>query len=126
MDRNLNLLPATERAVDSDQQDLAYSYLQRRRAVLSSQLNPRFPFCRSNKTHTVSAGEAVTKLQIRSNQHCYDAIVGSNLLDRSGELIARKIPGLRCAIVSDTNVARHFADRLRTSLEGAKFEPTLI
>jgi 3-dehydroquinate synthase len=68
----------------------------------------------------------VTTLEIRSNQHRYEAIVGSNLLDRSGELIARKIHGPLCAIVSDTNVARHFADRLRVSLEGTNFQPTLI
>jgi len=68
----------------------------------------------------------VTTLEIRSNQHRYEAIVGSNLLDRSGELIARKIHGPLCAIVSDTNVARHFADRLRVSLEATNFQPTLI
>ena len=68
----------------------------------------------------------MTTLEIRSNQPRYEAIVGSNLLDRGGELIARKIHGPLCAIVSDTNVARHFADRLRVSLEATNFQPTLI
>ena len=65
-------------------------------------------------------------IEIRSNQHSYQAIIGSNVLERTGELIAGKIRGPRCAIVSDTNVAPLFADRVANSLASAGFQPTLI
>ena len=68
----------------------------------------------------------MTKIEIRSNQNRYDAVVGSQLLDRVGELIIDKVHGPRCAVVSDTNVAPHFADRLIKSLQAGNFQPTLI
>jgi 3-dehydroquinate synthase len=70
--------------------------------------------------------DAVTTIEIRSSQHSYQAIIGSNLLDRAGELIAGKIRGPRCAIVSDANVAPLFADLVTKSLVSAGFHPTLI
>jgi 3-dehydroquinate synthase len=70
--------------------------------------------------------DAVTTIEIRSSQHSYQAIIGSNLLDRVGELILGKIRGPHCAIVSDTNVAPLFADRVTKSLVSAGFQPTLI
>jgi 3-dehydroquinate synthase len=70
--------------------------------------------------------DAVTTIEIRSSQHSYQAIIGSSLLDRAGELIAGKIRGPRCAIVSDTNVAPFFADRVTKSLVSAGFQPALI
>ena len=48
------------------------------------------------------------------------------MLDRSGELIAGKPRGPRCAIISDTNVAPHFAERVRQSLTSPGFQPTII
>jgi 3-dehydroquinate synthase len=68
----------------------------------------------------------VTTLSIRSNQHAYEAVVGSNLLDRIGALVAEKVPGPRCAIISDTNVASFFADRIVASFEAAGLKPALI
>ena len=68
----------------------------------------------------------MTTLEIRSNQHRYEALVGSNLLDRVGELITGKVSGPRCAVISDANVAAHFGDRVVRSLTAAKFQPTLI
>ena len=82
------------------QQDLAYSYLPRFKAVLSSQLNPGFPFCSPDKIRTVSDADAVTTIEIRSNQNRYEAIIGSQLLDRVGQLLAKKVRGPRCAVVS--------------------------
>jgi 3-dehydroquinate synthase len=70
--------------------------------------------------------DAVTTIEIRSSQHSYQAIIGSNLLDRTGELIGGKVRGPRCAIVSDTNVAPLFADRVTKSLVSAGFQPALI
>lgn len=74
----------------------------------------------------MSDGDAVTTIEIRSNQNRYDAIVGSQLLDRVGQLIAGKVQGSRSAVISDTNVAPHFANRVMKSLEAGDFQPTLI
>ena len=74
----------------------------------------------------MSDSGAVTTIEIRSNQNRYDVIVGSQLLDRTGELIAGKTNGPRCAVISDTNVGPHFADRLIKSLAAGNFQPTLI
>jgi 3-dehydroquinate synthase len=68
----------------------------------------------------------VTTLLIRSNQHSYEAVVGSKLLDRIAALVAEKVPGPRCAIISDTNVASFFADRIVASFEAAGLKPALI
>ncbi|MEY2531459.1 MAG: 3-dehydroquinate synthase [Verrucomicrobiota bacterium] len=65
-------------------------------------------------------------LEIRSSQYHYQALVGPQLLDRAGQLIAAKVRGPRCAIISDTNVATHFAERLERSLKSGGFQPTLI
>jgi 3-dehydroquinate synthase len=54
-----------------------------------------------------------------------DVIVDSGILDRVGELIGKRF-GQSCAIVSDTNVARHFSERLTKTLQAAELEPTLI
>ena len=74
----------------------------------------------------MSDGDAVTTIEIRSNQNRYDAVIGSQLLDRVGQLIAGKVQGSRSAVISDTNVAPHFANRVMKSLEAGDFQPTLI
>ena len=63
---------------------------------------------------------------MRSAPHNREALIGSGLLDRSGELIAKQFSPGRCAIISDANVAAHFADRVKKSLSSAGFESTLI
>lgn len=74
----------------------------------------------------MSDADAVTTIEIRTNQHHYEAIVGSQLLDRIGQIIAGKVQGSRCALISDTNVAPHFADRVAKSLAADNVQPTLI
>jgi 3-dehydroquinate synthase len=71
-------------------------------------------------------GHVVTTIEIRSNQNRYDAIVGSQLIERAGQLVSGKVRGPRCAVISDTNVAPHFADQVLKSLEIGNFQPTLI
>jgi 3-dehydroquinate synthase len=122
----LGSLLEAEPAAELDQQGLAYSYLPSLEAVLSSELNPGFPFCSAGKIHTVSDADAVTTIEIRTSQHHYEAVVGSQLLDRIGQLIVGKVQGSRCALISDTNVAPRFADRVMKSLEAGNFQPTLI
>lgn len=59
------------------------------------------------------------------NQRC-EALVGSQLLETTGALLARKLSGPQCAIVSDDNVAALFAELLAHSLSDAGFKPVLI
>ena len=66
--------------------------------------------------------DAVT---VRAGKNTYRAIVGSNLLSRFPELFDQEGPGERCAIISDTNVAPLFGDRLKQTLTAAGFRPAL-
>src|SRR6266446_4552050 len=70
--------------------------------------------------------ESVTNVAIRAGDRSYDAIVGSGLLDSLGLAIARTLPGKRCAIVADENVAKLFAERVFESLRREKFDPSLV
>jgi 3-dehydroquinate synthase len=68
----------------------------------------------------------VTTVEIRSNQHSYQALVGSQLLDQTGRLISQKVRDGRCVIISDANVAPLFSGPLIKSLEASGFQPALI
>jgi 3-dehydroquinate synthase len=65
-------------------------------------------------------------IEICVGDHRYDAIVGSGLLDSIGSTIAKALPGKRCAIVADENVAKVFAERVNESLRRRDFDPGLI
>jgi 3-dehydroquinate synthase len=47
-------------------------------------------------------------------------------LETVGDAIKQKLPPSRCAIISDTNVAPRFADKIQKSLTSAGFEPVLM
>lgn len=59
---------------------------------------------------------------IRTRSACYEAQVGSQLLDRIGELARPLVRGGRCALIADENAAAHFAERIERSLRVAGFE----
>jgi len=63
---------------------------------------------------------------VRAGSCRYDAIVGPRLLETVGSRIAEKLPGTHGAIISDTNVAPLFANRVKRSLTLADLKPTLI
>jgi 3-dehydroquinate synthase len=65
-------------------------------------------------------------VEIRGAAHSYPALVGSVLLGQLGEHARKYLPRESCAIISDTNVAPLFGDRIKRSLESANFQPTLI
>ena len=65
-------------------------------------------------------------VEIRGASYRYPALVGSNLSRKLGKQVCTFLPGKTCAIVSDSNVARLFADRVKKSLASAGFRPTLI
>jgi 3-dehydroquinate synthase len=54
------------------------------------------------------------------------AVIGEGLIEQLGTCLRNYLSGKACAIVTDSNVARVFAGRVRRSLTSAGFEPTLI
>ncbi len=65
-------------------------------------------------------------VEVRADPHRYNVLIGSGLLVSIGDLIKKQLCGLHCAIVSDTTIARLFADRVKQSLTAAGLAPTLI
>lgn len=52
----------------------------------------------------------------------YDIVIGSGLVDQAGAEIARRMAGIRCAVVTDENVAEAHLENLLGSLAGAGIE----
>jgi 3-dehydroquinate synthase len=65
-------------------------------------------------------------VEIRSATRRYPVLVGSGLIQQIGERVRNSLPGNRCAIVTDSNVAPLFADRAKQSLISAGLTATLI
>jgi len=65
-------------------------------------------------------------VEVRGATHGYPALVGSGLLQQLGEYTRKYLPRKTCAIISDTNIALLFGERVINSLTGAGFQPTLI
>ena len=68
----------------------------------------------------------MTPIIIQAGDQSYEALVGSQLLEKAGVLLTPKLGGRDCALVSDDNVAARFAQTLGQSLTSAGFKPTLI
>jgi 3-dehydroquinate synthase len=56
----------------------------------------------------------------------YRVLIGQGLLKRLGVIVRQYLRRKTCAIISDSNVAPFFADRVKKSLVSAGFRPTLI
>jgi len=54
----------------------------------------------------------------------YEVLIGKDLLLESGILASEVIPPDRCAVVTDTHVAKHYLEPTLTSLKDAGFKPT--
>ena len=65
-------------------------------------------------------------VEIRGAAHSYPALVGLGLLEQLGECVRKYLPGKTCAIISDSNVAPLFADRVKQSLTSVASKPMLI
>jgi len=65
-------------------------------------------------------------LKISKADRRYPVLVGSNLLERAGEYVRKQIRGRGSVLISDSNVAPLFVDRINDSLTSAGFRPTLI
>jgi 3-dehydroquinate synthase len=65
-------------------------------------------------------------VQVSLGNRSYAIKVGSGLLSRLGAECARLKLGQRCAVITDSNVGRHFAKAALKSLAASGFEPVLI
>jgi 3-dehydroquinate synthase len=71
------------------------------------------------------SADAVT-VEVGLGERTYDILIGAGLVERAGEEIARRLPGIRAAIVSDQNVATHHLDALSESLSRSGIQSTSI
>jgi 3-dehydroquinate synthase len=65
-------------------------------------------------------------VEVRASPHHYDVLIESGLLDRVGDVVKKRLDGPYCIVISDTNVAPLFEDRVKQSLTAVGLEPTLI
>lgn len=68
----------------------------------------------------------MTARHVCSGHAAYDVIIGANLSGEIGGRIGHLLLGPRCVIISDSQVAPLFADRVTRSLTLAGLQPTLI
>jgi len=68
----------------------------------------------------------VRTVNVSLGSRSYEIKIGQGLLSHLGSDCARLELGKRCAIISDRNVAPHFAERVQTALARAGFETILI
>jgi 3-dehydroquinate synthase len=66
------------------------------------------------------------KVEVGLGERAYDILIGSGLLSRSGEEIARRLPGTRAAIVTDENVAAAHLETLQAGLEHGGIQSAVI
>jgi 3-dehydroquinate synthase len=68
----------------------------------------------------------VISTEVRTSEHSYRVLIGPSLLESVGDEIRGKLAPSRCAIISDTNVAPLFAEKIQKSLALAGFQSALI
>jgi 3-dehydroquinate synthase len=69
---------------------------------------------------------AVLSIEVHAAKHSYRVLTGRGLLAGVGDAIKDRLSPTRCAVISDMNVAPHFAELVQKSLTSAGFEPDLI
>ncbi len=65
-------------------------------------------------------------MEICGAGYCYQVLIGSGLLAEAENYAGTNLSGEVCAIISDTNVVRLFAERLKKTLMSGGFTPTVI
>lgn len=58
-------------------------------------------------------------MPVALGERTYDVMIGPDLIARAGDLIAARLPGAKCGIVTDTNVAWHHLAALERGLQPA-------
>lgn len=72
------------------------------------------------------AGRVVEVVPVQTPSRAYDAHVGVNILDDAGELVRASAGGGVAAVISDSNVAPLYAERVLESLRAAGYETALV
>ena len=66
------------------------------------------------------------RINVSLSTNSYDIIVGSEILDNTGDFVGEVLPASKCALITDENVAPLYAGTVSRSLREANFAPTLI
>lgn len=66
------------------------------------------------------------KVEVGLGERAYEILIGAGLLARSGEEVARRLPGTRAAIVTDENVAAAHLDTLKAGLEKGGIQSAVV
>ena len=61
------------------------------------------------------------RVPVLLRQAPYEVIVGTDLLARTGEFILQVLPAGKCALITDSNIAPLYGDKVKASLEEAGF-----
>lgn len=70
----------------------------------------------------INAHRLPTRLPIALKDHPYDIVIGSNVIDRAGALLAPILQQRRAVIITDARVAPLYLSRLEASLHEVGFE----
>ena len=69
---------------------------------------------------------SIETVAVRLGDRTYDILIGAGLVARAGEEIAKRLPGIRAAIVTDANVAASHLAPLVASLDESGIGSTVI
>lgn len=76
--------------------------------------------------HLPTAPDADTRtVRVELGERSYDILIGSGLVERTGEEMASRLPGARALVVADRTVAALHAQTLLTSLERSGVQASL-
>ncbi len=70
--------------------------------------------------------DQVRTVEVSLGERSYPIIIGSGVLDSLGQRLAELCPSPRAAVISDDNVAPHYAERVLSSLTGAGYTTSLM
>ncbi|MBC8716410.1 3-dehydroquinate synthase [Ochrobactrum sp. Marseille-Q0166] len=75
--------------------------------------------------NTPLSADSVT-VPVSLGDRSYEILIGKGLIARAGEEVAKRLPGIRVAIVTDENVAKAHLEALNTSFARAGIESTPV
>ncbi|MGK8639014.1 3-dehydroquinate synthase [Brucella anthropi] len=73
-----------------------------------------------------STALGVTTVPVSLGDRSYDILIGKGLVDRAGEELAKRLKGVRVAVVTDENVAKAHLERLTASFAKAGIDVTPV
>ncbi len=75
---------------------------------------------------TADFDPTVERIPVSLGPRSYDILIGPKLIPGAGRCIAERVPGARCAVVTDTNVARHHLAALTAGLDAAGLRHVIV